>query len=174
MSSSTEKLSNVRKPRVHIKYEVETEGGLEVKDLPFVAGVMGDYSGNAPGEELKPLKDRKFINIDNDNFDQVMARQKPGLSFSVSDELSEGDVENEMKINLQFKSMDDFNPENVVDQIPALKELKDARDKLRDLLSKSDRSDKLEQILEDVLKNSDKLQTLKSNLEEKEAIVEAE
>ena len=167
MSSVTEKLSNVRKPRVHIKYEVETEGGLEVKDLPFVVGVMGDYAGNAPGEEVKSLKDRKFINIDADNFDQVMARQKPGLSFNVSDELSDSKEETEMKVNLQFKSMDDFNPENVVEQIPALKELKEARDKLRDLLSKSDRSDKLEKILEDVLKNSDKLQTLKSNLEGK-------
>jgi type VI secretion system protein ImpB len=168
-NSVTEKLQNVRKPRVHIKYEVETEGGFEVKDLPFVVGVLGEYAGNAPGEPVKPLKERKFINIDQDNFDAVMARQKPGLSFSIPDELNQGDT-NEMRVDLQFTSMEDFSPEKIVDQIPALKELKEARDKLRDLLSKSDRSGELEKILEEVLKNSEKLQILKENLEERSIV----
>ena len=79
MASVHDKLKKVRKPRVHITYDVETEGAVEVKELPFVLGVMGDFSGD-PTEELKPLRDRKFIQIDRDNFDQVMRRMSPGLS----------------------------------------------------------------------------------------------
>lgn len=162
MSSINDKLENVRKPRVHIKYEVETEGGSVEKELPFVAGVMGDYAGNNPGEPLKPLKERKFINIDQDNFDGVMAKQKPGLSYRVQNELSDSD--SEMKVELQFNSMDDFNPENVIEQIPALKAIKEKRDQLRDLLSKADNSDELEKLLEDVLQDTDKMQALASEV----------
>ena len=163
MSSITEKLSKVRSPRVHIKYDVETEGGLTQKELPFVVGVMGDYAGNNPGEPTKSLKERKFVNIDPDNFDQVMARQKPGLSYTVKNELENSNTE--MKVDLEFHSMEDFNPENVVDQIPVLKKLKNARDKLRDLLSKSDRSDQLEQLLEEILRDSEKMGVLASELD---------
>lgn len=161
MASINDKLERVRKPRVHIKYEVETEGGVVQKELPFVVGVMGDFSGH-PTEPLKPLKERKFINIDRDNFNDVMARQNPGLGYRVENTLL--DDGSEMAVQLQFRSIDDFEPAKIVEQVPALKQLKDARDKLRDLLSKSDRSDKLEQILEEALQDADKLQQLAKDL----------
>lgn len=161
MASINDKLERVRKPRVHIKYEVETEGGVVQKELPFVVGVMGDFSGH-PTEALKPLKERKFINIDRDNFNEVMARQNPGLGYRVENTLL--DDGSEMAVQLQFRSMDDFEPARIVEQVPALKQLKDARDKLRDLLSKSDRSDKLEQILEEALQDSEKMQQLAKDL----------
>lgn len=162
MSSINDKLENVRKPRVHIKYEVETGNGTVQKELPFVVGALGDYAGNAPGESLKPLKERKFINIDQDNFDDVMAKQKPGLSYRVKNELADND--SELKIDLQFHSMSDFEPENVIAQVPALKALKEKRDKLRDLLSKADNSSELETLLESVLQDADKIQALRSEL----------
>ena len=161
MASINDKLERVRKPRVHIKYEVETEGGVVQKELPFVVGVMGDFSGH-PTEALKPLKERKFINIDRDNFNEVMARQNPGLGYRVENTLL--DDGSEMAVQLQFRSMDDFEPARIVEQVSALKQLKDARDKLRDLLSKSDRSDKLEQILEEALQDSEKMQQLAKDL----------
>lgn len=162
MSSINDKLENVRKPRVHIKYEVETGNGTVQKELPFVVGALGDYAGNAPGEPLKPLKERKFINIDQDNFDQVMSKQKPGLSYRVKNELADND--SELKVDLQFNAMSDFEPENVIAQIPALKALKDKRDKLRDLLSKADNSNELETLLEEILQDTEKLQSIRSEL----------
>lgn len=162
MASINDKLERVRKPRVHIKYEVETEGGAVEKELPFVVGVLGDYSGNNPGEKLKPVKERKFIKVDRDNFDSVMARQKPGLKFRAENTLQ--DEGSEMNVELQFNSMNDFEPAKIVDQVPALKTLKDARDKLRDLLSKSDRSDKLEEILENALQDPEKMASLAKDL----------
>lgn len=162
MASINDKLERVRKPRVHIKYEVETEGGAVERELPFVVGVLGDYSGNNPGEALKPLKERKFVKIDRDNFDQVMVRQKPGLKLRVPNTLQDDD--SELNIELQFRSMDDFEPAKIVEQVPVLKELKEARDKLRDLLSKSDRSDQLEQILEKALQDPEKMQRLAKDL----------
>jgi type VI secretion system protein ImpB len=162
MNSINEKLEKVRKPRVHIKYEVETGDGIVQKELPFVVGALGDYVGNAPGEQLKPLKERKFINIDQDNFDEVLAKQKPGLSYRVNNELSPND--SELKIDLQFRSMADFEPENVIAQIPALKALKDKRDKLRDLLSKADNSSELENVLEEILQDAEKIQSVRTEL----------
>lgn len=161
MASINDKLERVRKPRVHIKYEVETEEAVIEKELPFVVGVLGDFSGD-PTEKPKPIKERKFVQIDRDNFDDVMARQNAGLNMRVENTLSEDN--SEMALNLTFKSMSDFEPENIVEQIPALKELKAARDKLRDLLSKSDRSDELEAILEQALQDQEKLQSLAKDL----------
>lgn len=161
MASIHDKLERVRKPRVHIKYEVETEGAVVQKELPFVVGVMGDFSGQ-PSEPLKPLKERKFIKIDRDNFNEVMARMTPGLNLRVENTLK--DDGSEMNVNLQFNSMEDFEPGQVVNQVPALKELMDARNKLRDLLSKSDRSDELEKILEKALQDPTALQSLAKDL----------
>ena len=118
MSSSIhDKLERVRPPRVHIRYEVETNGAVVQKELPFVVGVMGDFSGN-PTEPLKPLKDRKFIQIDRDNFNDVMARMTPGLNFRVENTL-EGDG-SEMAVQLKFNSMEDFEPAKVVEQVEPL------------------------------------------------------
>src|SRR3972149_3865893 len=103
------KLKRVRKPRVHITYEVETEGAVVQKELPFVVGVLGDFSGN-PTEPLKPLKDRKFVQIDRDNFNEVMTRMTPALNLKVENTLK-GDG-SEMSVQLKFRSLDDFTPGN--------------------------------------------------------------
>lgn len=161
MASINDKLDRVRKPRVHIKYEVETEGATVERELPFVVGVLGDFSGHAT-QPLKSLKERKFIKIDRDNFNDVMAKQNAGLNFRVENTLQ--DDGSEMAVQLQFKAMTDFEPAKIVEQIPALRALREARDKLRDLLSKADRSDKLEQILEAALQDPDKMQTLAKDL----------
>ena len=160
-SSIHDKLDRVRKPRVHITYQVETEGAAVEKELPFVAGILGDFSGN-PTEPLKPLKDRKFIQIDRDNFNEVMARMTPGLNLKVENTLK-GDG-SEMGVQLKFRSMEDFEPGQVVQQVEPLRKLLETRDKLRDLLTKVDRSEDLEAILEQVLKNTDELNKLKTEL----------
>lgn len=165
MASIHDKLERVRKPRVHIKYEVETESGTVEKELPFVVGVMGDFSGNNPAQEKKPLKERKFITIDRDNFDQVMERIAPGLSMRVDNKLLGDDTE--ITVNLQFKKLEDFEPAQIVEQVPALKSLMDIRTKLRDLLTKSDRSDALEAILENLLQDNATLRQLAQQLEYK-------
>jgi type VI secretion system protein ImpB len=151
------KLNRVRKPRVHITYDVETEGAQVVKELPFVVGVMGDFSGN-PTEELKPLKDRKFVNIDRDNFDEVMRRMTPGLEFRAENTLA-GDG-SEMAVKLKFSSIEDFEPTRVVEQVEPLKKLLETRNRLRDLLSAVDRADKLEGELEKILQDTEQLQKL--------------
>lgn len=161
MSSVHDKLDRVRKPRVHITYQVETEGAPVEKELPFVAGVLGDFSGN-PTAPLKPLKDRKFVQIDRDNFNDVMARMTPGLNLKVENTLK-GD-NSEMAVQLQFKSMDDFEPGQLVNQVEPLKKLLETRDKLRDLLTKIDRSEDLEGILEKVLQNTEQLKQLSGEL----------
>ena len=156
--STQSKLDRVRKPRVHIKYEVETEGAAVEKELPFVVGVLGDFSGQ-PTEPLKPLKDRKFIQVDRDNFNDVMARMTPGLNLKVKNTLKDDGTE--MGVQLKFGSIDDFNPENVAQQIDPVKKLLETRDKLRDLLTKMDRSEDLEAVLEKVLSNTDELKKLR-------------
>ena len=162
MSESLQKkLERVRKPRVHIVYEVETEGAVVQKELPFVVGVLGDFSGN-PTEPLKPLKDRKFVQIDRDNFNEIMARMTPGLNLKVENTMK-GDG-SEMAVQLKFSSMDDFDPTRVVQQIDPLRRLQETRDKLRDLLTKIDRSEDLEALLEKVLQNAEELKKLGSDL----------
>ncbi|WP_297488032.1 type VI secretion system contractile sheath small subunit [Acidocella sp.] len=155
------KLNRVRKPRVHISYEVETDGAQIVRELPFVVGVMGDFSGD-PTQPLRPMADRKFTQIDRDNFNDVMARMNPGLNIKVDNTLA--DDGSEMALNLKFSSMDDFDPTRVVEQVPALKALLETRNKLRDLMSKADRSDELEGLLEKVLQNEADMKTLSGEL----------
>lgn len=162
MTSIHDTLENVRKPRVHIKYEVETEEGTVEKELPFVVGVMGDFSGNNSAEPKKPLKERKFIAIDQDNFDTVMERLKPGLSFNVENTIQNND--SEMAVKLTFNKIEDFEPAQLVEQVPALKELMNVRNQLRDLLTKSDRSDALEAILEQALQDENTLKSLAGEL----------
>jgi len=162
MSASVhDKLNRVRKPRVHITYEVETEGAEVVRELPFVIGVMGDFSGD-PTAPLRPLADRKFIQIDRDNFNEVMAGMNPGLKLKVDNTLSEEG--GQMAVDLKFNSIDDFEPARVAQQVPALRALLETRAKLRDLMSKVDRSDELEGLLEQVLQNADDLKSLSSQL----------
>lgn len=160
--SMQKKLDRVRKPRVQITYDVETEGGMVKKELPFVVGVLGDFSGNSPQEKLKPLKDRKFVNIDRDNFDEVLASMKPGLKFKVENTLA-GDG-SEMSVDLKFNSMDDFDPAAVVKQVEPLRKMLEARNKLRDLLAKADTSEALEERLEDILKNTENVEKIAGEL----------
>lgn len=165
MASVQDKLDRVRKPRVHIKYEVETEGATIEKELPFVAGVIGDFSGD-PTQKLPELRDRKFVQIDRDNFNRIMERMAPGLNLKVDNTLSEEG--GEMGVQLKFNSMDDFEPAKIVDQVPALKNLMEARNKLRDLLAKADRSEDLEQMLEKILGDEDALKKLAEEIKAKE------
>ncbi|MGH1373715.1 MAG: type VI secretion system contractile sheath small subunit [Cellvibrionaceae bacterium] len=155
------KLKRVRKPRVHITYDVETNGAQVKKELPFVVGVMGDYSGDNT-ENRKALKDRKFVQIDRDNFNEAMGKVNPKLNLQVENTLA--DDGSKMAVDLDFNSMNDFSPEAIVDQVPALKQLLEARSKLRDLLSKADRSEELENVLEDILKNTDHITELSKEL----------
>ena len=161
MASVHDKLKKVRKPRVHITYDVETEGAAEVKELPFVVGVMGDFSGD-PTEPLKPLRDRKFIQIDRDNFDQVMQRMSPGLKLRVDNTLK-GDG-SQMPVDLQFNGIEDFEPGRVVQQVEPLRKLMETRNKLRDLMAKADGSEKLETLLEQILQDETQLAALRAEL----------
>jgi len=160
-ASIHDKLDRVRKPRVHITYQVETEGAVVEKELPFVVGVLGDFSGN-PTQPLKPLKDRKFIQIDRDNFNDVMSRMTPGLNLKVENTLA-GDG-SQMPVQLKFNSMEDFEPARVVNQVDPLRKLLETRDKLRDLLTKVDRSEDLESVLEKVLQSTEQLKKLSGEL----------
>lgn len=156
------KLERVRKPRVHITYDVETEGAVISKELPFVMGVMGDFTGNNPGEALKSVKDRKFIQVESDNLNEVMSKMAPGLRFKVDNTLQ--DDTTSLPVDLQFRSMDDFEPGRVVEQIEPLRNLMETRNKLRDLLTKADRSEELESLLEKVLQSTDDMEQLSQEL----------
>lgn len=162
MSASIhEKLGRIRRPRVHITYEVETEGAQLVRELPFVVGVIGDFSGD-PTQPLRPFGERKFVQIDRDNFDDVMQRLAPGLKLQVENKLA-GDGST-MAVDLRFNGIQDFEPGRVLDQVPALRALLETRNRLRDLLSKADRSEDLELLLENILKDRTSLATISDEL----------
>lgn len=166
-ASTQHKLDRVRPPRVHVTYDVEVGDAIELKELPFVMGVLGDFTGQ-PEEPLPRLKDRKFVEVNPDNFDSVLEGMRPHLSFSVENKLSEDSDAPQLKVNLRFKSMDDFEPENVARQVKPLKELLDLRTKLSDLRGSLQGNDKLEELLLDAVGNTDKLNKLKSELGTKE------
>jgi type VI secretion system protein ImpB len=172
--SATKKITKHRKPRIHITYDVETGNAKEKKELPFVVGAMGDYSGNAPSKEKKPLKERSFVNIHSGNLDDVMEKIGPGVRFRVNNELGDDVEGQEMQVELKFNKMEDFEPMNVAKQVPALKALFDARQQLEEILSKADLSQNLETILEDVLQNNEKLQELMNQLGGDKAEAKAE
>jgi type VI secretion system protein ImpB len=163
-NSTQHKLDRVRPPRVHITYDVETGGAIELKELPFVLGVLGDFTGQ-PTQPLPRLRDRKFVEVNPDNFDQVLEGMKPHLSFSVENKLSEETDAPQLKVDLHFKSMDDFSPENVARQVKPLRELLDLRTKLSDLRGTLQGNDKLEELLMDAVKNTEKREQLKSEIE---------
>jgi len=156
-----DKLKRVRKPRVHITYDLETNGTSVEKEIPFVMGVMGDYSGDNT-EGKKSLKERKFSQIDRDNFNDVLAKVNPQLKLKV-DNLLEDDG-SQMSVNLDFKNLEDFEPHKIVEQVEPLRKMLETRNKLRDLLTKADRSEDLESLLEDILSNTNALSSLSSEL----------
>ena len=151
------KLDRVRAPRVQITYDVEIGDAIEMKEIPFVMAVLADLSGK-PEEPLPKLKDRKFIEIDRDNFNNVLEGMKPRVAFKVDNKLSGDDTK--LAVELRFKSMDDFHPENVANQVVPLRKLVEARQKLSGLLGKLDGNDKLDELLQEVIANTDSLQTL--------------
>ena len=160
--SQQHKLDRVRPPRVQITYDVETNGAMEKKELPFVVGVMADLSGHRPESELGKLVERKFEMIDRDNFDAKLENAAPTLNITVDNVLS-GDG-TRMKAALAFKSMDDFAPAAVAKQIPALKELLDMRGRLDQILASLQTNTQLDDILQEVLASTDKVQKLATEM----------
>ena len=155
--SSQHKLDRVRRARVHITYDVNTGGALKSTELPFVVGVVADLSGQ-PKQPLAPLKDRKAVYIDRDNFNDVLARAAPRLTLRVANKLT--DPDSKLAIELNFKDMDDFGPDRLARQIGPLRELLQMRQELTQLLGRMEGNDKLEQLLADVLANSEKATAL--------------
>jgi type VI secretion system protein ImpB len=151
------RLQKVRPPRVQMTYDVEIGDAIENKELPFVLGVVGDFGGNSEVEQ-KRLKDRKFVSIDRDNFDEVLKGVEPRAVYRVANELTEQG--GQFAVDLKFKSMEDFRPESIVQQVEPLRKLLEARTKLADLRNKLAGNDKLEDILSEVLNNTEKLMSL--------------
>ncbi|AMR81460.1 type VI secretion system contractile sheath small subunit [Cupriavidus taiwanensis] len=158
--SVQKRLQKVRPPRVQLTYDVEKGDAIEQKELPFVVGVVADLSGQSEVAQPK-LRDRKFVNIDRDNFDDVMAGIEPRAAFQVPNTLSEEG--GKFGVDLKFHSLEDFNPEAVVEQIEPLRKLLEARSKLADLRNKLAGNDKLEDLLSEVLTNTESLQKLGAN-----------
>jgi type VI secretion system protein ImpB len=158
MSDSTQhKLDRVRPPRVHITYDVEIGDAVEQKEIPFVVGVLGDLSGK-PEKPLPPLKERKCIEIDRDNFNGILEGMKPRLAYKVDNRIQDDDTK--IGVELTFSSLDDFHPERIAQQIEPIRKLVEARKKLYNLLGKLDGNDKLETLLQDVISNTGKLELL--------------
>lgn len=155
--STQHKLDRVRAPRVQLTYDVEIGDAIEKKELPFVAGVLGDFSGQ-PDEPLPKLKERKFVNVDKDNFNEVLKGMKPRLQYQVDNKLAQDD--SRIGVELRFNQLDDFAPENVARQIEPLRKLLEARQKLADLRNKMAGNDKFEELLSDVLRNTDQIAQL--------------
>lgn len=164
--STQHKLDRVRPPRVQITYDVETGGAIEVKELPFIVGVLGDFTGT-PEQPLPKLKERRFVEVTPDNFDAVLESMKPHLSFAVENKLSEDSNAGQIKVDLRFKSLEDFEPEQVARQVKPLKELLDLRTRLNDLKGALQTNDKLDEALLDAVSNTDKLKKLKTEVGEK-------
>jgi type VI secretion system protein ImpB len=158
------KLERVRPPRVHITYDVEVGDAIEVKELPFVMGVLGDFTGQ-PEQPLPRLKDRKFVEVNPDNFDSVLEAMKPHLSFSVENKLSEDPDAGQLKVDLRFKSLDDFAPDQVAQQVKPLRELLDLRTKLSDLRGTLQGNDKLDEVLQETVRDQSKLDKLKAEID---------
>lgn len=163
--STQKKLNRVRPPRVQLSYDVEIGDAIEQKELPFVVGVLSDLSGN-PEEPLPRLRDRKFVNIDGDNFDEVLQGAAPRATFRVKNQLSEKG--GELGVELKFNSMEDFRPESVVQQVEPLRQLLEARSKLADLRGKLAGNEKLDDILQQVLTSTEQLATLHQEAGKKE------
>ncbi len=160
MAESTQhKLDRIRPPRVQITYDVEIGDAIIMKELPFVGGIMADLSGK-PEEALPKVKDRKFVEIDRDNFNDIMDSINPRIVYQVPNRLVDDD--SKLNLELKFNNMDDFNPVNVLQQVKPLKKLFDARQRLTDLLTKLDGNDDLDNLLQDVVSNTESLEELKT------------
>jgi len=161
--STQHKLDRVRSPRVQITYDVEVGGAIELKELPFVVGVLGDFTGQ-PEQPLPKLKERKFVEVNPDNFDSVLEGMKPHLSYSVENKLSEEPDAPNLKIDLRFSKLEDFEPQNVARQVKPLSELLDLRTRLSDLRGSLQGNDKLEELLLEAVGNTEQLDKLKGEI----------
>ena len=162
--SLQEKLGRVRKPRVHITYDVETGGAIEMKELPFIVGIMANLSGQPEDpDSVPPLKERKFTEIDRDNFGDIMNKAQPRCVVNVPNRLA-GDGET-TSVELTFDSIDDFLPNRIVEQVPALKELLESRQRLSDLKSKLDGNDPLAKLLNSAVEQTENRKSLKSDVQ---------
>jgi type VI secretion system protein ImpB len=162
--STQTKLSRVRPPRVQITYDVQVGDAIELKEIPFVLGVLGDFSGN-PAEELPKLKDRKFVEVTPDNFDDVLGSMKPRLSFSAANKLADDPDAPKLKVDLSFKKLDDFEPEQVARQIKPLRELLDLRTRLADLRGSLQTNQTLDDLLQEVINSSEKMHRLRTEVQ---------
>lgn len=161
--SIQKKLQRVRPPRVQVNYDVEIGDAIELKELPFVMGVLGDFSGN-PTEPLPRLKDRRFVEVTPDNFDSVLDSMKPHLQYAVENKLDDDPNAGQLKVDLNFRKLDDFDPENVAQQVKPLRELLDMRTKLADLRGTLQTNDKLDEVLLDAVSNTEKMDKLRKEL----------
>lgn len=159
MAESTQhRLDRVRRPRVQITYDVETNGALQKVELPFVVGVLADLSGQ-PNVALSPLKERKAVNIDRDNFNEILDKAAPRVYAQVENKLT-GDPDKKLGVELKFHSMEDFEPANVAKQVEPLKELLRMRHELTQLLTKMEGNEKLDQLLSEVISSSETAKSL--------------
>lgn len=160
-------LDRVRAPRVQITYDVEIGDSIEMKEIPFVVGVLSDLSGN-PDDPLPKLKERKFIEIDRDNFNNVLEGMKPRVAYRVDNKLTGDD--SQIAVELRFKSMDDFHPERVAEQVGPVRKLVEARKRLSELLNKLDGNDKLDELLQNIISSTESLEKLgkEAGIEKKE------
>ncbi|WKE64479.1 type VI secretion system contractile sheath small subunit [Gallaecimonas kandeliae] len=159
MAESTQhKLSRVRPPRVQITYDVEIGDAIEKKELPLVVGILSDLSGK-PETPLPKLTERRFVEIDRDNFNEVLASIGPRLALQVDNALS--DDGSKLNVELKFNHFDDFDPVNIVKQVTPLRRLFEARQRLRDLLTKLDGNDDLDKLLQEVVSNTEGLKEIK-------------
>jgi type VI secretion system protein ImpB len=163
--STQKKLSRVRPPRVQITYDVEVGDAIETKELPFVLGVLGDYSGN-PKEALPKMKERKFVEIDRDNFDDVLKGVSPRLQLRVDNQLKKDDTQ--IGVELNFHKLDDFEPQNIVNQIEPLKKMLEVRTRLSDLRNKITGNDRLEELLDNIVRDTEKLKQISATRQTKE------
>lgn len=160
MAESTQhKLDRVRPPRVQITYDVEVGGAMQKRELPLVVGILSDLSGK-PAEPLPQLKTRGFVSIDRDNFNDVMTSIAPRLAFQVDNKIANDD--SKMNVELNFKTIDDFEPVALIQQVASLRKLYEARQRLSDLLTKLDGNDELDHLLQEIVQNTEGLNELKA------------
>jgi len=153
------KLDRVRPPRVQITYDVETGGAIQKRELPLIVGILADLAGK-PAESPEPLKNRGFVEIDRDNFNDVMQSITPRLAFQTENAIAKDG--SKLNVELHFQHIDDFEPVNVIKQVSPLKKLFEARQRLTDLLTKLDGNDELDKLLQEIVQNTEGLNELKA------------
>jgi type VI secretion system protein ImpB len=161
VQGTQKKLERVRPPRVSITYEVETGGAIEMKELPFVMGVLADLSGNA-AQPLPRLKERKFVEINPDNFDTVLKSAQPRLQFTTDNKLNPDG--SKIAVELKFESLEDFSPDRVAEQVKPLRELLELRTKLADLRGRLQGNDRLEEILQETINDAESMRRLRAEI----------